>query len=192
VYQSCSAPAVYPETCNGRDDNCDGLVDNGVGQLDCAAGNVCFQGKCQPVQDLTEVSASLASQGARLALQGGRAGHGALPVLEEWDSAARHRAAGSQALGTSGTSLPTTHGTSALLWRTTARGDVWTRYFVKSFPLTAAEASSTFGYTVPVRRVHGVVVYLNGAELFRSNMPAGAITHQTLSSSYLGLPERQR
>jgi len=76
VYQSCSAPAVFPETCNGRDDNCDGLVDNGVGQLDCTAGNGVLPGQVPACPGPDEVSASLASHGARLALQGGWGGHG--------------------------------------------------------------------------------------------------------------------
>jgi len=41
-----------PETCNGVDDNCDGVVDEGCGTLacradsDCAAGASCVRGTC--------------------------------------------------------------------------------------------------------------------------------------------------
>jgi hypothetical protein len=39
-----------------------------------------------------------------------------------------------------------------------------------------------------VLRDDGVVVYLNGVEVFRDNMPGGGITYQTLASTALGAP----
>ena len=41
-------------SCNGIDDNCDGMIDNGLAQLDCPNGTVCWSGTCQPVQPLTK------------------------------------------------------------------------------------------------------------------------------------------
>lgn len=54
-----------------------------------------------------------------------------------------------------------------------------TTYFRKRFTVTGAA-----GYTTAqlrVRRDDGVVVYLNGTEVFRSNMPAGTVTSATLA-----------
>jgi len=56
-----------------------------------------------------------------------------------------------------------------------------TTYFRKAFTVSNAAAYTTA--TVRVRRDDGVVVYLNGTEVFRSNMPAGTIGHTTLASS---------
>ncbi len=44
----CTAKAPSREVCNGKDDNCDGLVDNNapgqLARLNCPANNVCFMG----------------------------------------------------------------------------------------------------------------------------------------------------
>ena len=42
-----------PCSCNGIDDNCDGMIDNGLAQLDCPFGTVCYNGQCERVQPLT-------------------------------------------------------------------------------------------------------------------------------------------
>jgi hypothetical protein len=57
--------------------------------------------------------------------------------------------------------------------------EVYHDVFRKSFTVTNAAA-----YTSPIvraRRDDGVVVYLNGTEIFRSNMPTGTVTHTTLT-----------
>jgi hypothetical protein len=59
-----------------------------------------------------------------------------------------------------------------------------TTYFRRTF--TAANASSVTRLTVRLVRDDGAIVYLNGTEVFRSNMPEGAVTYQTYASSVVG------
>ena len=56
-----------------------------------------------------------------------------------------------------------------------------TTYFRRAF--SATDLSSITRLTVRLLRDDGGVVYLNGTEVFRSNMPAGAITAATRSSA---------
>ncbi len=56
-----------------------------------------------------------------------------------------------------------------------------TTYFRKSF--TVANPSQYATLTLQVRRDDGAVIYLNGAEVARSNMPTSAVTYLTLASS---------
>ena len=56
-----------------------------------------------------------------------------------------------------------------------------TCYFRKSFNLF--DPTSFTGLELQLLRDDGAVVYLNGAEVFRSNMPSGSITYTTLASS---------
>ncbi|HEY2952715.1 MAG TPA: Ig-like domain-containing protein [Verrucomicrobiae bacterium] len=56
-----------------------------------------------------------------------------------------------------------------------------TTYFRR--PFCVEDLSAYVGLTVDLLRDDGAVVYLNGRELFRSNMPAGAINDLTLASS---------
>ncbi len=55
-----------------------------------------------------------------------------------------------------------------------------TTYFRRTFSLT--DVASVTQLTVRLLRDDGGVVYLNGTEVFRSNMPAGAITPATFAS----------
>jgi len=56
-----------------------------------------------------------------------------------------------------------------------------TTYFRRSFSVT--NASTYTNLTLRLLRDDGAVVYLNGVEVFRSNMPAGPITFTTLAST---------
>ncbi len=56
-----------------------------------------------------------------------------------------------------------------------------TTYFRRSFTINAPEAWASL--SLDLVRDDGAVVYLNGTEVFRSNMPTGAITYTTLASS---------
>ncbi len=56
-----------------------------------------------------------------------------------------------------------------------------TYYFRKSF--TATNPGQFTNLRLGVRFDDGVVVYLNGGEIYRNNMPAGAVTHLTQASS---------
>lgn len=59
-----------------------------------------------------------------------------------------------------------------------------TAYFRKVFHVPDAHVFAAL--TVSVLRDDGAVVYLNGVEVFRSNMPGGTITYTTLASSVVG------
>jgi hypothetical protein len=56
-----------------------------------------------------------------------------------------------------------------------------TTYFRRAFPVTDPAAFSRLN--LRVLRDDGVVVYLNGAEVFRNNMPAGPLTFATYASA---------
>src|SRR6185295_7860218 len=60
-------------------------------------------------------------------------------------------------------------------------GTAWpTYYFQRAFSIGAAFACSNLA--VRLRRDDGAIVYLNGEELFRDNMPQGAVQYSTYSS----------
>ncbi len=59
-----------------------------------------------------------------------------------------------------------------------------TTYFRHSF--NVPDASIFSGLILRLIRDDGAIVYLNGTEVFRSNMPAGAVTYTTLASTGLG------
>lgn len=59
-----------------------------------------------------------------------------------------------------------------------------TTYFRHSF--TVADPSAYQGLTLNLLVDDGAVVYLNGAEVVRRNMPAGTITYQTLATTAVG------
>ena len=63
---------------------------------------------------------------------------------------------------------------------TNAAGRI-TYYYRKSFTVPCPTLYSNL--TVRLRRDDGGIVYLNGVEVFRSNMPTGAVTFATLASS---------
>ncbi|CAA9324265.1 MAG: hypothetical protein AVDCRST_MAG56-7064 [uncultured Cytophagales bacterium] len=56
-----------------------------------------------------------------------------------------------------------------------------TTYFRRSLGIT--NASSFTGYALQVKRDDGVVVYVNGVEVYRNNMPSGAIAFNTYAST---------
>ncbi len=56
-----------------------------------------------------------------------------------------------------------------------------TTYFRKSF--TVADSTLYSSYTVNLKRDDGAVVYINGKEVFRSNMPTGTISYTTKAST---------
>jgi beta-glucanase (GH16 family) len=58
-------------------------------------------------------------------------------------------------------------------------GKYVTTYFRDTF--TAPDPSALGRLTLTLRRDDGAVVYLNGSEVYRSNMPSGTITSQTLA-----------
>lgn len=59
-----------------------------------------------------------------------------------------------------------------------------TTYFRKTFNVT--NLNDYTGFTMNIVRDDGVIVYLNGVEVIRDNMPSGTPTHSTLASSAIG------
>jgi hypothetical protein len=58
-----------------------------------------------------------------------------------------------------------------------------TTYFRKAF--NATNVSSFTGVELSLIRDDGVVVYLNGTEIYRNNMPGGVINYNTLAPTYI-------
>jgi hypothetical protein len=58
-----------------------------------------------------------------------------------------------------------------------------TTYFRKTF--SVANTASISSLELHLKRDDGAVVYLNGSEVYRNNMPSGAITYTTLASTYV-------
>lgn len=56
-----------------------------------------------------------------------------------------------------------------------------TTYFRKT--ISIADASIFSNYSLNVRRDDGVVVYINGTEVYRNNLPTGTITNTTLATN---------
>jgi acid phosphatase type 7 len=56
-----------------------------------------------------------------------------------------------------------------------------TSYFRKT--ITIADTNMFKGYALNLKRDDGAVVYINGTEVFRSNMPAGIISYTTLATA---------
>src|SRR6185369_4723161 len=56
-----------------------------------------------------------------------------------------------------------------------------TTYFRKSF--SVADASKVTALSLKLLRDDGAVVYVNGTEVYRSNMPGGTISYTTLAAS---------
>ena len=59
-----------------------------------------------------------------------------------------------------------------------------TTYFRKTF--TVANPSQFNGLTLDLLRDDGAVIYVNGQEVARSNMPTGTINYQTLAATGIG------
>ena len=62
-----------------------------------------------------------------------------------------------------------------------------TTYFRRAFPVANTAAFTSLN--LRVLRDDGAVVYLNGAEVFRNNMPAGAITFATYATAPVNPPD---
>ena len=66
---------------------------------------------------------------------------------------------------------------------TTLNSSVTTAYFRKTFDVT--DASSFTDLDLSIIKDDGMVVYVNGAEVWRDNMPSGTINYSTEASSYV-------
>ncbi|GJP57556.1 hypothetical protein CLOP_g17740 [Closterium sp. NIES-67] len=188
AFQNCTAPVHGPEVCNGVDDNCDGLVDNSPSlsapQLDCANGSVCFKGQCLPVGPLT-VPLTTIAKGASGWLYYDK---GYLPQsYPTWSTntnvPARLLKEGAAPFGFNTASAAATN-LSQL-----ASGDS-AYFFLKSFPLTEEDVNNTWSYSASIQRDDGALLLMNGAEFFRTNMPAGPITASSFAAAGTWGPEK--
>ena len=71
--------------------------------------------------------------------------------------------------------------TTTLGYGTNANNKYPTYYFRKQF--TVADPTTYTNFLLEVLRDDGVVVYLNGVEVFRNNLPGGPVTYATLATS---------
>jgi hypothetical protein len=70
---------------------------------------------------------------------------------------------------------------TVIVYGSNASSKYITTYFRRNFTINAPEAWASL--SLDLVRDDGAVVYLNGTEVFRSNMPTGSITSTTLASS---------
>jgi uncharacterized repeat protein (TIGR01451 family) len=77
-----------------------------------------------------------------------------------------------------------THIQTTVSYGADANNKYITTYFRKT--VSIPNATSIPQFLIKLRRDDGAVVYVNGTEVGRSNMPVGAIAHSTLASSNIG------
>jgi hypothetical protein len=70
----------------------------------------------------------------------------------------------------------------------TSGSQVTTTYFRHSFDVNSVADVS--GFLMEILRDDGAIVYLNGVELLRDNMPPGPVTYDTFSSTIVGSPDQ--
>lgn len=73
--------------------------------------------------------------------------------------------------------------TTVIRYGTNSSNKHITYYFRHKFNITSQALSSFTNLLLEVLRDDGVIVYINGIEVFRDNMPAGAVNYKTLASS---------
>ena len=71
--------------------------------------------------------------------------------------------------------------TTVVSYGTNANKKYITTYFRKTF--TIADTTLFGGYTLNIKRDDGAVVYINGVEVYRTNMPTGTISYNTKASA---------
>jgi uncharacterized membrane protein len=77
--------------------------------------------------------------------------------------------------------------TTVVSYGSNAASKYITTYFRKSFNVPAPE--TILGLTLNLLRDDGAVVYLNGVEVYRNNMPSGVVTSSTLALVNLNAPD---
>lgn len=171
AYQRCTAPRVRPETCNGKDDNCDGAVDNGGANATlCGKGFACFQGQC-----LRKTTASSQVTVMKAGSSGWyyKAGGNPRSAFPKWTVGSPSKGVlgafkkGKAPFGTQGApSGPLTTALPGL-----KKGETQ-YYFLFPYSLSAVEAAATHSLAVRVRRAAGAVVFANGVPIYSTNMPS--------------------
>ncbi|WP_164012002.1 endo-1,3-alpha-glucanase family glycosylhydrolase [Pyxidicoccus trucidator] len=94
-------------------------------------------------------------------------------------------AAGASPLGYAETDLAT-----AVSYGTNATNKHITTYFRHRF--TVIDAARVSELLVRLQRDDGAIVYLNGMEVFRSNLPAGAVGYRTLAPATIAVPAEEQ
>eukprot|EP00850_Spirogloea_muscicola_P011397 SM000070S21363 [mRNA] locus=s70:541524:548134:- [translate_table: standard] len=190
IWQQCTAPESSPEICDGLDNDCDGLVDNGLGQLDCQGGSVCFSGRCQALAPYTYHDPSLrAGSPGWLYLHQSSASASlsdATWTTVDPTSGPRTTSAGPWLEGRAPLGYDKSNATADAEFATLLPdppGNWATQYLLNSFVLSLADVARTQSLSIAVKRDDGAVIYVNGREVCRSNMPAGRITSETLAST---------
>jgi hypothetical protein len=109
-----------------------------------------------------------------------------------WSAASYPDAAWSQGSATLGFAGSATVNPVATVTRRYTNGvsgtQVTTTYFRRTF--TLASTNGVSGLSLEILRDDGAVVYLNGAELLRENMAAGAISYGAWSAAIVGSPDQ--
>eukprot|EP00850_Spirogloea_muscicola_P021960 SM000269S09915 [mRNA] locus=s269:76387:85016:- [translate_table: standard] len=165
--------------CDGIDNDCDGYVDNGPGNLNCGAGQGCFAGKCQPIADYVRAIPVVPAGSAGWSYYD--LGGDATAAFPQWKVG---QGIASWKTGTAPLGYDTYNASD--IFQTpigSIQGKFITSYFVKAFTLTATDLPMIESMMAAVRRDDGAVLYVNGQEVFRTNMPSGLITFQTVATS---------
>jgi hypothetical protein len=98
-------------------------------------------------------------------------------------------AAGPAVLGFAGAAVANPVATLTRRWVSGTSGpQVTTTYFRHEFHVDSVADVS--GFLIEILRDDGAIVYLNGVELLRENMPPGPVTYDTFSSTIVGSPDQ--
>jgi hypothetical protein len=101
---------------------------------------------------------------------------------DDWNS-------GPAVLGFAGASVANAVATVTRRWVSGNSGpQVTTTYFRHLFQVDSVADVS--GLVMEILRDDGAIVYLNGVELLRENMPSGPVTYDTFSSAIVGSPDQ--
>ncbi|CAI7916643.1 unnamed protein product [Closterium sp. NIES-54] len=142
----CSAKQPAVESCNGLDDDCDGLVDNRVGSSACPEGAACFNGSCRAV--VSHVGSSVLVKGGEADWLFADGGTNVASLYPSWKINSGIPAgvmkAGKAPFGVNSYSAEAAAGFATTL--ANSAGSFWTFYFLKAFNLTAEQATSTYSY----------------------------------------------
>jgi hypothetical protein len=120
--------------------------------------------------------------GAEPPAAGGRAWRDPEYADDSWD-------AGPAILGFAGSAAANAVATLTKRWLVGISGpQVTTTYFRHEFHVDSLADVS--GLSIEILRDDGAIIYLNGVELLRENMPPGPVTYDTFSSAIVGSPDQ--
>eukprot|EP00898_Chlorokybus_atmophyticus_P007084 jgi/Chlat1/7377/Chrsp6S07482 len=183
---SLAPPSVVPlarwvnETCNNIDDDqddndCDGAIDvpaaGSPTYMDCANSEVCYQGACRALSDTTQV--------ALVPLKSTWYYQHINEDVPDWQSVSTFSpdsAGWESGPAPIATSASPPYPAVTQMRQVFLGGDVSpTGYFIKNFVVNSAAGAVITSLDVQVLVQQGAVVWLNGVELVRLNMPDGNV-----------------